>query len=250
MIKFLTQGTVNLVDSQGRSEFMPSDTEQLFRTNLKRQKKSWHYRTQQVSYQLNSEGYRAEEWSQVDWNRSVIVQGCSAAFGIGLAELETVSSCLSRLINRPVINMAIPGGSIYANYHNLVTLLSAGPEYRPAAVVTVWTDWARITRFEPLCSGVDFGNVGSWDRDPLYREWNRSPKHSQESAKIIQRSTGLLLKLSQIASAESSHFDHTAKLFGCHSQQITDRARDLTHPGPETAEQQAQVLFQQLSKQL
>lgn len=247
MIKFLTQGTIAHRDSTGQAAFVPSDTEQLYRANLKRQKKNWHYRTQPVHYQLNSEGYRADEWTNIDWCNTVVVQGCSAAFGIGLAESETVSCRLSRLIDTPVIDLSVPGGSVYVNWHNLVTLLTAGAEYRPRAVVNLWTDWTRLTRFDAMTDQVRFWNLGSWDRDPLYQAWNRTAEHAEQSALLIQRSTRLALAQAGIPLVESSHFDHSARLFGCHSQQIIDRARDLIHPGPETAAQLAEYLAEQLT---
>jgi hypothetical protein len=103
-----------------------SDTEERFQENLKSQPEDWPWRNQQITYKLNSQNYRAPEWDSIDWENSVVMFGCSQVFGVGVDEDQTLGYYLSELLNKPVINLGIPGGSSMALWINTEKLLNYG----------------------------------------------------------------------------------------------------------------------------
>jgi len=219
--------------------FVPSDTQQLYEKNLKRQPRAWRYRKDPVVYKINSQGYRTRGWQDICWDDSVVLFGCSTVYSVGVDQADTLSDQLSHMIARPVVNLAVPGGSIYINYLNLVLLLQQG--LRPKAIVNLWTDYTRLTLFDE-----NTHNLGSWNCSALYREWNRSDHNSKKYAEIIAASTRLLTQLSGIPFIEASYFMHSARMFGCDHLPRFDVARDLVHPGTETHRSTAQWLAAQL----
>ena len=99
-------------------DFLSVDECNDFRHNLAVQPADWHYRTQDVKYVMNQNYYRAPEWDTVDWQNSIVVFGCSHVFGEGLAENETLSHHLSKLTDRPVINLGQSGTGTMFSWHN------------------------------------------------------------------------------------------------------------------------------------
>lgn len=168
--------------------FFGSDTNELFQSNLKTKPSDWEYRTKSVTYTLNSDSYRCPEWSDIDWKNSCVIFGCSHVFGIGLDDSDTISSQLSKLINRPVINMGMGGTSMQYSFYNSVILHNNYPT--PWAVVQLWTSPDRITFY----NNQKLINIGQWtDKikefnncdmqdsilyNKLYQCWNRYEDHS------------------------------------------------------------------------
>ena len=65
-----------------------------------------------VSYKLNSQGYRCPEWNDIDWASSHLLFGCSVVQGIGLNDADTLDQELVKLLNEPVVNLGVGGGSL------------------------------------------------------------------------------------------------------------------------------------------
>jgi len=217
--------------------FFHLDTEKQFLSNCKTQDSAWLYRTRSVEYCLNDQGYRAAELAQIDWSNSIIMFGCSNLFGVGLDQKDTVDQQLSRLIAADVVNLSIPGGSLYMNYENLVSLLKKG--IRPKGIVNVWTDYSRLTYFLPRGFAL---SLGSWEDHVLYRTWNQQDSNSQTYALMIVDSTRLLCESLGIWHRECSFFKPSAELFDCEHFDSVDTARDLMHPGIESAGMAAEYL--------
>jgi len=123
--------------------FEPLDSEYLYMANLKRQPDNWYYRTHDVNYTWNSNGYRASEWADCNWPTSWIIMGCSHVVGIGLAYEDTLSEQLSRIIGDPVINLGIGGTGIDVVTYNTLRLIDSG--IRPKGVIIVTPDLSRVT---------------------------------------------------------------------------------------------------------
>ena len=97
-----------------------TDSNELYQTNLKAKSKDWEYRHKSVKYTLNKHSYRTEQFADIDWANSVVIFGCSAVFGVGVDDADTISSQLSTLMNCPVINMGVGGSSITYALHNSI----------------------------------------------------------------------------------------------------------------------------------
>ena len=109
-------------DWQGNYNFVGGDNEKFYKENLLKLPENWEYRNKKVNYTLNKHNYRTDDFRKIDWLNSVVVFGCSNVFGIGVDDTDTVSFNLSKLINRPVINMGCPGTSIKFSFHNNLIL--------------------------------------------------------------------------------------------------------------------------------
>ena len=121
----------------------PSDSQQLYGQNLLTQGDNWLYRTQQISYTWNSNGYRAPEWALVDWSTSWIIMGCSHVVGIGLAMEHTVGEQLSQLIARPVVNLGMGGSGADVIAYNTIRLIDQG--IKPQGVIVIAPELTRLT---------------------------------------------------------------------------------------------------------
>lgn len=123
--------------------YEPSDTEQLYKANLLRQPTDWYYRHNPVTYTWNSNGYRAPEWTEVDWTNTWIVMGCSLVVGIGVAEHHTLNSQLSVLLGKPCVNLGMGGSGVDVIMYNSLRLIDN--MIKPAGVVVVAPQLARMT---------------------------------------------------------------------------------------------------------
>lgn len=64
----------------------------------------------EVSYSINSLGYRYEEFDN-NYDSIIVSLGMSCTFGIGVKKEETYSDIISKKLNMPVLNFGIPGAS-------------------------------------------------------------------------------------------------------------------------------------------
>lgn len=198
-------------------------------------------------YTLNSDNYRAPEFSTVDWNNSIVLFGCSCTFGIGLNDDQTIAYQLEKLCGVPVINMGCGASSITFSLYNQTSMLEQG--YRPKAVVNLWTVADRLTFFNnegPL-------SVGQWSvkqsgQRLLFLSWNSDTVNSDAHAVLAQRIAQLMWK--DTAYFEATFFSTVANAMSIPFLPKIDSAKDLVHPGPESAKAAAQLIFDNIKGQL
>jgi len=171
---------INRPDGEGDLKFFPADDESRFLENLKTQPEDWHYRTKDVTYKLNSNGYRTQEFKSVKWSDAIVLFGCSCTFGIGVDEDETISHYLSEITGRPVINMGWPGGSNMSMLMNSSVLLKKYPT--PYAVVFLWSTTDRFVMFTDL--GIH--NVGPWDMEENRKYQQQIYSHNEIYTKAFE----------------------------------------------------------------
>lgn len=97
-----------------------------------------------ITYVLNSDGYRTKEFDEIDWENSVVLIGDSNSVGVGVPVEQTVSAILEERINRPVINLSVAGSSNMFIMYNTARLLE---QHTPYAVINIWSAPARIMTF-------------------------------------------------------------------------------------------------------
>jgi len=235
--------------SYGSSNFSGMDSEDLFNKNLKTQPSDWYYRTALVRYTTNKHGYRTKEFDDIDWANGIVLFGCSNVFGIGLDDEYTISNQLSKLINKPVINMGVGASSMTFSLHNAIILRERHPI--PLAVVNLWTTYSRTVYYNNNISC----HCGSWnienDNNNYLKEWVRSDSHAQTHAIFASKTSKLLWENTKYF--ECSFFNETVKLLNCKSigiedndQPYQDLARDLAHPGIKTCYDTAVMLAEEL----
>ena len=146
-------------NTAGVYNWMQGDNAEGFKRNKKIQKSDWKYLTKKVTYTVNSHGYRAPEWEQIDWKNSVVLFGDSCTYGIGVSDDETIGYQLEKLLGRPVINLGVGGGSNSLMIQQATHLLKYFTA--PYAVANIWSTTNRFrffTEFHPY-------DAGSWDKN-------------------------------------------------------------------------------------
>jgi hypothetical protein len=146
--------------------FEGKDSEYLYTANLQRQPENWYYRTHDVSYTWNSNGYRGGEWTDVNWGLSWIVMGCSHVMGAGIAYEDTLGEQLSRIINAPVVNMGYAGSGTDVIMYNSLRLIDAG--IRPKGVIIIAPELTRFTYWREDWPAHMIPNYGNLKHDDVY----------------------------------------------------------------------------------
>ena len=214
-----------------------SDGEAKFKQNLQRTPSDWKYRTETITYQNNSLGYRTKELNKINWKKSIVVFGCSLVYGVGVSEKDTISSQLSEITGHYVVNMGVSGSYGQFAVHNLACLLEY---YKPKAIAIGWPDASRV----PLYLKDRIVHCGSWRDDPaeLGKSMRRYDWHGHsvlQLQQLIARRLGM--------TAEFTLFKSVENILDVPYCPIIDHGRDLSHGGVKTYNNVAKCIAQQLS---
>lgn len=223
------------------SKFSGCDSPDHFKNNLETMPIDWHYRNKQIHYASNKLGYRTNEFESISWKDSVVIFGCSNAFGIGLAEDETLDYRLSQMLNCPVINMGAGGTSMLFSVYNQLVLHNID---QPKAIVNLWTNTERMSILdEDRVINVSAHSSGSFSKE-FFKLWNIYPKHSLAFSLMLQQMTKVLWK--DIPHVECTYFESTSSVLNCELLEWEDKARDLLHPGHKTIDNAAKFIYSKL----
>lgn len=231
----------------GKYNFYMGDNENFLNENLKKMTEDWHYRTKSVEYNLNDLGYRGPNFDTHDWKNSIVVFGCSCVFGVGVDESETLTSQISNITNRNVINIGIGGGS---NQLILDTSLIMKRKYgNPYSIIVMWTGTDRL----PYYGDSQTYNIGLWNHSLLNDD--EQHRHYKKVFDSVYQEAGhenitfynIVQAMRGIWEDKTKYFDGSFFEPSAHYGQLPDyfpfsnTARDLLHPGPndykKTAEQ-------------
>ena len=223
-----------------------SDYQKLFEQNLKTQPDDWHYRTHEVTYQFNSNNYRCPEWTDIVWEDSWVMLGCSIVEGVGLALEDCMPSQVSQLINQPVINLGVGASGLDVTMFNSIRLLEKG--IRPKGVILLHGghNLSRVAIFSPInvtLAGhwiLDRPKNGGFPLDTLYKLWTTHPDNSEAHAQMNLEGAVALWKCANIPVFSVNI--NTAM------NAVIDYARDQMHPGRETIKNWAQRIASILPK--
>jgi hypothetical protein len=221
--------------------FAGIDTLDYYTSNLEKMPNDWHYRTKEIYYKTNKLNYRTIEFENISWKDSIVVFGCSHAFGIGLAEDETIDYQLSLLLDCPVINLGAGGTSMMFSLHNQLVLHNIE---QPKAIVNMWTGIERLTIFDKQSVvNVTAHSQSNFSKE-LFKLWNSYPSHSLSFSLMLQQMSVALWK--DIPHVEVTLFESTANDLNCQFLSWKDKARDLQHPGPKTIMDAAKSIARRL----
>jgi len=223
--------------------------------NVQGWSKDWYYRNAYVKYTRNSLGYRAPEFNQIDWSRSVLVLGCSNAYGVGISDEHTITTRITEKTGVPAINMAIPAGSMLHCLHTSLALRELYPTVRGIAYVwpskertLLYTDKTRYSLgpWTGLYPQKDFYGFEEYYKHFLLQEIYKSQAH------IIQLVCKQILYSTNTKMYECSIDSYTAEFLnveavGKTSVGYIDYGRDLSHPGIKTAEAVADSIIKGLN---
>ena len=231
------------------TEFLSTDSPELYEENLKKQPKNWIWRSKPVSYNLNKQHYRTSNWSDCNWNNSVLVFGCSFVFGVGVGEDDTLCYQLSKNLNLPAINLGQPGVGINFIWANSVLLKSQ--RVVPKACVYVWPDISRQTEF---LSPYEIDNHGAWNiEDSAFGKMSLNETHNLVYYGYMIKNLKLLWNCPVI---DATFYKNISKTYQCDFIEYLDQARDIStlpngfrsvHPGPNSLKQGADIITKRLN---
>jgi len=231
----LEGNTDNLLDFSGKDSYTK------YRINLQTQPLDWIWRTQPVSYTLNSQRYRSLEWQDCNWANSVLVFGCSMVYGVGVSDQDTLTSHLTNITGIPTINLGMGGAGLMFQLANSIILKEHN--ISPKAVVYVWPDRTRQTEFQTSNQVLHHGawNLdNSWMKDLMIND-----THNQHLSNYLIRNIRLLWNCPVI---EASWYTNMCEFTNATKLDFKDYARDLAHPGPTTLKEAALAISINLSK--
>jgi hypothetical protein len=244
---------------RGIYKFYMGDNEEFYKKNLKEMPDDWYYRTKDVTYTLNSKGYRAKEFDEYDWSEAIVLFGCSCTFGVGVSDDETISYYLSEMTGRGVINLGVPGGSNQFMLDQSVILKKNYP--KPYAIIMLWTVTDRIPYYAP----DKLYHMGSWNLLDNISDVNRDEYtdiHRDIIKNIYFDSSNEYISFKNIVDTnsciwkddtiyvESSFFEPTAhygELFNVIP--FDPSARDLIHPNHTNFKFGAEILLERITQE-
>lgn len=222
----------------GDCGFFNTDTHELFEANKLTQPRDWIYRSARVNYTFNSLGYRCpHEFDQFDLTQCVLMFGCSITLGVGLDNAQTIPHQLFKLINRPVINLGIAGASAMHLWALTTQLINQGAS--PYACIYLWPGVNRLALFQ---SNDYHEALGPW-APKMLGPWAEE-HHAEVYFKMAKDSVSQ--QWSQRTRVRHWTWNEYAQTIGGNFAgvlpPVTDYARDLVHPGIDSALTWAQIL--------
>jgi hypothetical protein len=239
ILKDVKNGKFLPMDINCEKNFAEKDTKAFYKKNLEIMPADWEYRNKNVTYTINKDYYRTSNFKTIDWANSIVIFGCSYVFGVGIDDNDTITEQLSKLTNRPVINMGSPGSSITYNFHNNLILKNHYPT--PYAVVNVWTNYYR----DIIYYKKSVNNIGSWSKNIEYAKILFSEEdHIKTEGYFNILATKTIW--SNTKYVDFTYFPESAKVYGLNLIHITDKARDLQHPGSQSLKAGAEYIMNKL----
>jgi hypothetical protein len=155
---YFNQGFIGYLPNQSL-KFLGTDTEEIFRSNLKSLPTDWYYRTADITYNHNSLGHRSPESDTLNLDNYILFTGCSHTQGSGLELEKTYPYIVADSLGCDYYNLALGSTGIDAMIHNL-SLWLAKVNQKPWAIVVQWPDEARFQ----LVVKRQLRSMGSWTK--------------------------------------------------------------------------------------
>jgi hypothetical protein len=232
------------------TKWCQGDDEERYKMSLQTQPSDWRYRNKEITYSMNRHGYRTKNWEDIDWKNSVVLLGDSCTFGIGVGEDETIGHFLEEQIDRPVVNLGVPGGSNHSMLENCVSMIH---NYGiPYAVCATWSATDRF-RYYTRIGYTDLGswtsekqNIGGVNFSDFRRDLFLEPENELAITYNISSTVQALLKY-RCKYASASFFSTAAySALADYWLPIDNGARDLAHPGAESMKKLSDFFYHKI----
>lgn len=235
MNEFHMSSTINSHACPGTFPFEGTDSQALHKTLVRKGKVP---RKRNCQYTLNSKGYRCPEFEDINWEESIVVFGCSNTMGIGLDDSETYPHLMQEVLKRPVINLGQGGTGIWQIVYNYRALYKQGR--KPYKTVLQIPEANRLGVFYENGSVY---NLGPWE-NRMNRSKLRNSEYMEYNTNVWNTKVYQTMALELIDSIRPVDCLITFK-YNDPGEYIdyVDKARDLSHPGPRTAERAAERIL-------
>jgi hypothetical protein len=206
-------------------------------------------------------GYRAPEFLEVDWAQSWVIMGGSDVVGTGVAYEHTLGENLSLILDAPVINLGVSGGTVNIMQYNTALMIEQG--LRPKGVIILVPPLERITHWGPQMTNnltsQDADNAGleTWQRH-LAKTWMMQAPHAELQGHLNLRglraewlAQGVACRTFTAVEQANPGFE-----FGPRLPPQQDMARDVEvtasgwhgHPGRNTLRTWARFIAEQIAQ--
>jgi hypothetical protein len=216
--------------------------EKHYRKSRKKLGPDWYYYDKKITFEYNSNGFRAPEFDTIDWANSVVVFGDSFTAGDGNAIEDIATTLLQDMLEMPVINLGSSGTGIDLACWNSLLLHETYP--RPRAVVQLWSS---IHRYAEYSTERNERNVYSFHL-PQRKPYCAMAHHWDERNKMYVLADRVLWK-DKLPYYEASVFDVTAEELEVDYLSHLDLGRDLDHWGWKSNIAAAETIATNLKKQ-
>ena len=219
-------------------DFHTSDSEELYKSNLRSQPNDWKYRDSlgKLTYEFDDYGFRNHhDLDCISQSPYIITAGCSHTMGTGLYYDETYSQHLENITGIPVYNLGLAASSDEITMLNVIWMLTT---FNPPK--TIIFQQTGIDRF-PIIDEYEFkGRIrfaGSWVDSwlPVFRDLEKFVEISDRFGYNKLKRIMIELMLKQICNkleVKIIFFNLTDEV---KTRQINyDVARDLIHFGTST----------------
>lgn len=188
--------------------FGHTDSESLFKKNLKELGSEWYWKDKEIIYKYNKYGYRMnKELEDVDFDNYYAFFGCSFCTGVGLPLEETYSYKIAQKANVDYVNAGIGGGSVDFVHINFVEMFSKAPKL-PKKVIINWPELTRTCFWHN--DSLDF-YMANKDHSLLY--WKdmystfiSEQTHIENRFKTIRQSIQTMCELANVELFEMATF--------------------------------------------
>lgn len=220
-------------------KFCVTDSKDRFNKNKKKLGTDWYYYHAPVNYTVNSRNYRCPEFEDIDWQNSIILLGCSIAYGVGLDDNDCLAAMLYKELGIPVINLGIPGASTQFSLDTSVLVKKLYGNVK--GIVFAWSMYSRSVLYKNPIEHIGAWNIEDYKLLTDYTHTMTTARLAYDTSKFVWEGTPRV---------DCSYFPDTAQLLGITQLPKIDLARDLSHPGIESTKASAVLIADMLAKQL
>ena len=227
-------------------EWFSVDSQEEYNRVVKTMPDDWEYRSKPITYKLNKQGYRTQEWEDIDWSSSTVMIGCSNTFGLGIREEETACSILENETKSPFINLGVVGSSNHLMFYNSMKLLEHN--IRPKRVILLFSDPSRYTHFninEDYIVALGHWSLENEEYSDYYYNYSNHMNCNVHGT-MMAIATDALWKSNGVETFSFSAYHNALKDKFKMLPARTDRAREINHPGVETNKTWARVIRDEL----
>lgn len=227
-----------------------SDSEELFKQNLKDPKKrnlleTFGWINTPIEYTFNSCGFRSIEFDAND--NGFITLGCSFTSGVGLHLWQIWPELLSKKLNQPVWNLGVGGASLDTVYRLAEHYI---PGLKPSKVILLAPEWTRIELWDDECVPRVLNHHAEWGYNRAFfdnaymKSWltNDANVHYHGIKNIYS-----IAYICHILGIELYCYD-AQRDFMQMQKTGGDQGRDLMHNGPSCHEEFANMVYSDITQ--